>query len=217
MPFKPYVPETYASRDDPAATRFGKMEDVVFHFHANDEMDCSSKKRKRPEKAPVSSDSENTTLPIRTLQTPLGEIKQESGIAGMGYKAASKRRASSAAGSSQPTAVAVSTAVEFALPLHPRRKQSGSPEESEESEEEYYKVERAIARPTPLARKPSDGEFEVVAGPSAVLDASDSDSDSSTLVEVKYEEVDQLVPGAANATSVVEAADSDAESDWTLV
>jgi hypothetical protein len=215
MPFKPYVPETYASRDDPAATRF---EDVVFHFHATDEMDCASKKRKRPEKAPTSSDSETMTLPVRTLQTPSGEVKQEAGIAGLGYKAASKRRASSAAGSSLPTAVAVSTTMDFELPIHPRRKSPGFLDEAEESEEEYYKVERISAPPVPLARTTSsDGEFEVVAGPAAVEEVSDSDSDSSTLVEVKHEELDQLATAVPSAASATDAAWSDSESDWTLV
>ena len=217
MPFKRYAPDTYASRDDPAATRIGKLEDVVFHFHANDEMDCSSKKRKRPAKAPVTSDSGSMTLPVRTLQTPLGDVKQEPTLPALSYKAASKRRASSVIGSSQPTAVAVvSTGAEFELPL---RRRPSFVADAEDSEEEYQKIERGSERSTSPAQTSSDGEFEVVAGPSAVLDASDSDSDStgSTLVEINHEEVEQLTSGTLNAASTTGAGESDAESDWTLV
>ncbi|KXT12649.1 hypothetical protein AC579_4494 [Pseudocercospora musae] len=47
MPFKPYVPETYASRED----GFGRIttQDVVYHFHGGDAFECSPKKRKLPE------------------------------------------------------------------------------------------------------------------------------------------------------------------------
>ncbi|KAI6843664.1 hypothetical protein KC332_g8828 [Hortaea werneckii] len=44
MPFQPYIPETYASREDhPSNTR---LSDVVYHFHSDDPLDHFAKKRK---------------------------------------------------------------------------------------------------------------------------------------------------------------------------
>lgn len=46
MPFKPYIPDSYVSREDIDPKR---LRDVVHHFHGNDDFDAASRKRKRPD------------------------------------------------------------------------------------------------------------------------------------------------------------------------
>ncbi|KAI6909425.1 hypothetical protein KC318_g14912 [Hortaea werneckii] len=43
MPFQPYIPETYASREEPSNKR---LSDVIYHFHSDDPLDHFAKKRK---------------------------------------------------------------------------------------------------------------------------------------------------------------------------
>lgn len=47
MPFKPYIPDSYASREDIDPKR---LRDVVHHFHGDDDVfEAASRKRKRPD------------------------------------------------------------------------------------------------------------------------------------------------------------------------
>ena len=85
------------------------------------------------------------------------------------------------------------------------------------------------SRPTRTRSLSSDGEYELVDGPPPVEEASDYESDSSTLVEVKHADLDegdmgtQALPirsrgaGAAATVTATGPAESDSESDWTLV
>lgn len=66
-----------------------------------------------------------------------------------------------------------------------------------------------------------DGEYELVEGPAAVEDASDSDSDASTFVEVKREDAESssrdLPTRLSNQANAVDIGESDSDSDWTCV
>ena len=179
MPFKPYIPETYASREDVEAQHLG---DVVYHFHSNDEVDCSPRKRKRPERQP--EQAEGFTLPLRPHIETGAYSKTEPPVEDDEYKIGSKRRASVGA-SSAP----VWSGISLLRALQ----------------------ERAIS---------SESEYEFVESPGSVEEASDSDSDSTTLVEVKHEELEHQIPqplpirerGLPNT-----AAENDSDSDWTLL
>ena len=46
MPFKPYIPDSYASREDIDPKR---LRDVVHHFPGGDDFEAASRKRKRPD------------------------------------------------------------------------------------------------------------------------------------------------------------------------
>lgn len=102
MPFKPYAPDTYASREDLTATKF----DHVFHFHSNDRFDTAVKKRRRPEK--VSKGKENMSLPLRLRDDTFDPLNWTTAAAVTtqpeddDYKFGSKRRASSAAKEAPP-------------------------------------------------------------------------------------------------------------------
>jgi len=64
MPFRPHVPETYASREDRA---FARVEDVVYHFHsvAGEGIESSPKNRKPAEVVPPPSPVSSLTLALR--------------------------------------------------------------------------------------------------------------------------------------------------------
>ena len=94
MPYEPYIPETYKSREDPAT-------DVVFHFHSSDDFDNSPRKRKRLE--PLSADKHEITLPLRTQTVCIDAIKEEMSSEDEEYRFGSKRRVSSVAEPSMPT------------------------------------------------------------------------------------------------------------------
>ncbi|KAK5128536.1 hypothetical protein LTR85_003207 [Meristemomyces frigidus] len=98
MPFKPFVPETYASREEPGNTR---LEDVVYHFHSTDRADSSPKKRKRIELVLPPTRISNLTLALRPRQAAPEVVKEESSSEDEGFHLV-KRRASSNAGSKNP-------------------------------------------------------------------------------------------------------------------
>ncbi|KAI7208216.1 hypothetical protein KC333_g9213 [Hortaea werneckii] len=64
MPFQPYIPETYASREEPSNKR---LSDVIYHFHSDDPLDHFAKKRKtRMDATRVS----NLTMALRSRGGP---------------------------------------------------------------------------------------------------------------------------------------------------
>lgn len=209
LPFKPYVPDTYASKEDILASRF----DDVFHFH--DDFDSSPKKRKRPESSSAAA-MQQIKLPLRPYQASRDTTKKETIDQERDYKSVSKRRASSAAGSSAPLPVAVTIGNQSFL--QPESSRAAS--EEVESEEELPKVHRSE---TPEAAEDlgvSDTEFEIIQGPSAVEAISDSDSDSSTMVEVKYEDAEPLTSRSARIASLAVDADlteGDSDLEWQLL
>lgn len=99
MPFEPYIPETYASRDDPAFDRVG---DVVYHFHADEDDDLASKKRKREDirtKATESNKAEASNqemvLPLRPARVAPMSVTDESASEDEDLRVVTKRRAPS--------------------------------------------------------------------------------------------------------------------------
>ena len=191
MPFKPYVPETYASREDLAATKF----DHVFHFHSNDRFD-NALKRRRPEE--TSKGKEKMTFPLRPrnsqetfdrLNWAAAAVATATEPEDEDYKFGNKRRASSAAKETPSTTSWISQLradMDKGVVLEP----------------EYEIVERP--EPATTSRD------------------SDSDSESSTFVQVKHEEVAsgslpiRTKPPTA-APNAKNAADSDSDSEWTLL
>ena len=102
MPFKPYIPETYASREDAAATKF----DDVFHFHSTDRFDKATKKRRISDVKAEKTEEELFTLPARPrLDTP---DRPDWPLPDEDYKFGSKRRASSITNESTPAVGGIS-------------------------------------------------------------------------------------------------------------
>ncbi|KAK4493986.1 hypothetical protein PRZ48_015172 [Zasmidium cellare] len=101
MPFEPYIPETYASREDIGANRFS---DVVYHFHNNDDdIDQSAKKRKRPEMSQGPGIS-GISLALRLHKEKKQQDAKESGTASPSEEPDRKRRVSLASeASNTPT------------------------------------------------------------------------------------------------------------------
>lgn len=98
MPFKTFVPETYASREEPGNTR---LEDVVYHFHATDQADSSPHKRKRIEPMAPPTRISNLTLALRPrFPTPEAAV-EDSASEDEGFQLV-KRRASSDVGGFNP-------------------------------------------------------------------------------------------------------------------
>ena len=190
MPFKPYIPETYASREDVYTER---VDDVVYHFHGSDEVESSPKKRKRPDVFP--QEEHKVMLPFRPLGDSQWPLKDDPKVEEEEYQLGSKRLAPSIPG---PSTSGISQ-------LRKARDESASPN--------------------------MDGEYELIATPPEVLEASDSDSESVDFVDVTKDETDETplllsfrtcnkpAVGASSAQNDRIAASSESESDseWTLV
>lgn len=179
MPFKPYIPETYASRDDPATAQF----DDVFHFHSNDDIDNSPKKRKRLEG--LAKDDDQITIPLRPRQECIDLKEDERGLQDEDYKFGSKRRASSVAGPSAPTRSGLTQLLstqdpgalsdtEYEIVEGPGPVEEASDSDSDSSTLVSVKHEELDLHTLPLRTR---------AGPARVVTASESDSESEwTLV-----------------------------------
>ncbi|KAI7082648.1 hypothetical protein KC356_g8192 [Hortaea werneckii] len=76
MPFQPYIPETYASREDhPSNTR---LSGVIYHFHSDDPLDHFAKKRKtRMEDA--TTRVSNLTMALRSRGGPPADVSAHMG------------------------------------------------------------------------------------------------------------------------------------------
>lgn len=192
MPFKPYIPETYASREDVAATKL----DDVFHFHATDQYDTTSKKRRVSEKVEEKSGG-SITLPLRarpvqgsyeewTLPVNDAPYKDED------YKLGSKRRASSIAKEPRSTPSSIS-----------------------------QQLQAAECNTAPV-----EAGYEILERPEAAVMSEDSDSDTSDFVEIQRETspvmqtlpIRTFVPSAgSSAKSIAGASESDSDSEWTMV
>ena len=196
MPFKPYTPETYASRLDEAAARCATRFDDVFHFHATDQYDDHTAKKRRcsnvkPEEK--AEDKASINLPMRPRQDSFSHIdwSLSFGSPPRGdeeYKLGSKRRAFSIAPAPSPILSGIS-----------RMRAAES--------------ETAIAEP----------EFEIVHRPEDAIVSQDSDSDFDEFVKVQREEpaavttlpIRTSAPLAAATTKADSGSDSD--SEWSIV
>ncbi|KAF2167665.1 hypothetical protein M409DRAFT_21821 [Zasmidium cellare ATCC 36951] len=90
MPFEPYIPETYASREDVGTNR---LSDVVYHFHSNDDNDEPPKKRKKPEMSQGPGIS-GISLALRFHQEKKRREAKEGENASLSEEPDPKRRAS---------------------------------------------------------------------------------------------------------------------------
>lgn len=203
MPFEPYIPESYSAREDAFAKRF----DDVYHFHSDD-ADSPSKKRKRPELTLPASGCHYGDLPLR-----------ESGSAAEVNKAneerdeavASKRHYTTR--SSSPFSLAAAAANQVTLPLRVANPSRDLGQESD-SEVDLPKVRPAATAEGTKSPEPLDTDFEVIEGPAAVQEMSESDSDDSSLVEISHAEAGPAKTGQARAPfSLVD----DSDSEWEAV
>lgn len=100
MPFKPHVPETYASRIEPGNSR---LADVVYHFHAGDDDVESPKKRKRLEPVSPPSRVSDLTLALRPRPAAPEVVSEDSASEDEGFRIV-KRRVSDAGDTTTATA-----------------------------------------------------------------------------------------------------------------
>ncbi|KAK3712897.1 hypothetical protein LTR37_008782 [Vermiconidia calcicola] len=191
MPFKPYIPETYASRQDVPTKR---LDDVVYHFHASDDVKDLPKKRKRPVR--VEKQDNVVALPLRPRSDPSQDLidpaKSYGAQQNEADKLGRKRRASSVAGPSAPTLDLLSQL------LH---------------------VEKEVE-----ALSDTEAEYDMIELPLHPEETSDSDSDFSTLVGVNQEDLGETQPQPlairtreTETAPDVSAIDSDSDTDWSLV
>ena len=75
MPFAPYVPETYASREDKESPR---IKDVVFHFHSHDDFDTPKEVKKSMEPVSTRVVESAITLALRTKREYEAVVQHES-------------------------------------------------------------------------------------------------------------------------------------------
>ena len=193
MPFKPYVPETYASRLDAAATKF----DHVFHFHATDEFDHTAKKRRCSNVKSEEKAESSINLPMRPRQDPFSQFDwsfsfkdapREDAREDGEYKLGSKRRASSIANETSPIL-------------------------SGRSQLRAAQSEKAIEEP----------EFEIVERPEVAIASQDSDSGSDEFVKIQREDSAAVTTlpirtSAANAVATFKnEPESDSDSEWSMI
>lgn len=217
MPYKPYLPATYASNEHPAIARF---EDLIYHFHGDDDEDkpqSSPQKRQR-----LSTDVKRSIFLTERRAAKAPETSQSalslalrpgsSHVTGYGARAAAK------------------PATPVALPV---RQQAAPPEDvvedSSASEDEGFHVVRKRPASTmsasstqPLLPAASDSDFEILSGPEAVESASSGcesgdDSDTDTLVDVPTSASSTARAAAgARASESRDADGSSSDSEWEL-
>jgi hypothetical protein len=193
MPFEPYIPETYASRLDAAATKF----DHVFHFHATDEFDHTAKKRRCSNVKSEEKAEPSINLPMRPRQDSFSQIDwsfsfkdapRDDAREDEDYKLGSKRRASSIANEISPIL-------------------SGM------SQLRAAESEKAVVEP----------EFEIVHRPEIAIASQDSDSDSDEFVKIQSEDTTAVTAlplrtsAPAAVATVKNEPENDSDSEWSLV
>lgn len=219
MPYKPYLPATYASTEHPAIARF---EDLIYHFHGDGEEEkpqASPPKRQR-----FSFDVERSTsrtanragkAPEAPSQSVLSlALRPGSGqVTGYGPRAVPKPVAS------------------VELPIRQQAAPSHDPVEDSSasaSEDEGFHVVRKRPASTMSASSvrpllsAAESDYEVLSGPEAVESASSGcgsgdDSDTATLVDVPT----SPTPAARSTSGVPSTASRDSEgsssdSEWEL-
>ncbi|KAK4547673.1 hypothetical protein LTR36_000630 [Oleoguttula mirabilis] len=165
MPFKPFIPATYASREEPGNTR---LEDVIYHFHACEDADSARKKRQLTEPVPPPTRISNPTLALRPRLSDPQAVKEDSGSEDEGFQLV--RRASSGAGSTDPFSDPEFEILPKTLPV-----EAISPDDESDTDT-VVEVPRSgpsvsnAARALPMRTRGETG--------SAAAAASDNDSDS---------------------------------------
>ena len=213
MPFKPYIPDTYASREDFTASRF---EDVVFHFHANDEADMSSKKRKRPAIQNPTNNGHRNALPFRPHQ-PSFNFNED---ILSGHEAVcttqTKLNLPSATDVSKPLVDTGPLEGDLELPFRPYTEPVNTASATSDCEQEYVQVRKGS---TSVSRAPSPGietGFEFVERPSAVEVLSDNESNSDTMANLEQTKL-PAPTGRNDDIESTASADMDSDSEWTML
>ncbi|KXS94152.1 hypothetical protein AC578_11142 [Pseudocercospora eumusae] len=201
MPFKPYVPDTYASSED----GFGRftIQDVVYHFHGGDVFGCSPKKRDLPERAPAPS-AAGLSLAFRSKNDyEVVQVKKEES------PTVNKKR------TVDPEAEADDLQSETASAAADRAFWEAATKPAPAVKEEASEDQNSII---------AESEYEVIAGTAQVEAlSSDNDSDPETLVVVDrpastaYEESLPIRNrSVASSMTAVERQES-SDSEWDIV
>jgi len=86
MPFRPYTPDGYASKDITS----NKHKDVIYHFHAHDDFQGQQKKRKQKEVDPTVQVSA-LSLALRPRRVETTEVSDESASESEDFRLVTKR------------------------------------------------------------------------------------------------------------------------------
>jgi len=222
MPYKPYLPATYASTEHPAIARF---EDLIYHFHGENDKD---KQQASPQKRQRLSVQRESPIPSsRMLAGKASEPPRAYGTLSLAMRPAKVKTTVPDAGD----AVKPPSLIALAIRQHAVGSQD-TVEDSSASEDEGFRVVRkrpastmssSSTQPLPSA---TESEFEVLSDPEAVESASsgcesdDDDSDTATLVDVPV--TASLVPRTTHslgspARTRSKRGDNPSDSEWEQV
>lgn len=216
MPYKPYIPDTYKSREDFTSKRF---DDVVYHFHSNDDWDTSSKKRKRAVPQDPPENGSKSTLPLRPYDASSSSVAETPTTEEKTLTFRHKRQASALERSNKLAEI-----IRCGIPpLHTGA--STGVTDGSESEEEYVKVnESNLPNEGNISSEVhqeslSDDEFEFVDVPLQAPAAlrTDSQSNVNMTVDDEQPELQAIQRPATTAAADITAVESDSESDWSLM
>lgn len=227
LPFRTYAPETYASREDASAQRF---DDVIFHFHAHDELDNAGKKRKRKGQIAI-AEEQSTELAFRPRVTSVEQSQPvtEPQYVDVSQGGISKRRASCSEDSAtapplQPSLVPVELLLRRGNRqtsqggAHPSGVQTATQRLLSNSRHPHHSRGLSDTIPT---ENVEDGDpasdFEPISPPPKVEALSDSDSEDS-FIEIGHRDVkaesSQSPRRTANAARTASDSDSDGSWEW---
>ncbi|KAK4570175.1 hypothetical protein LTR86_002255 [Recurvomyces mirabilis] len=86
MPFRPYTPDGYASKDITS----NRHKDVIYHFHAHDDFEVQQKKRKQKEVVPATGVNA-LLLALRSRKVETTEVSDESASENEDFRMVTKR------------------------------------------------------------------------------------------------------------------------------
>lgn len=198
LPYKPYTPDTYASREDPAIARF--RQDLQFHFHGSDDTEKSPSKRRRISRESSAKVEEEQPISMKLPLRPATSVATPKSLLTLAIR---EQRAVDEIIDDD------STSDEEELRIVRKRKASSR-----------------VEPPASATTLDSESDFELVAGPAAVEALStDDESDVETLVEVDMpperelssaQELSIRTPETAATAAASEPAGeaSDWEAEW---
>ncbi|CAK3825414.1 Hypothetical predicted protein [Lecanosticta acicola] len=203
MPFKAYIPETYASREDIDPKR---LRDVVYHFHGCEDFEGGSKERKRPEMVSHGSRAGGLLLALRTkAQDTFGGLTRQVPEEEEGVPETSKMMA----------AASEEKSVEGEVSVHEDSSEDGQPVAIEEhpSDAEYEVVSAPTEHQLSVE---SDSETE---GLVAIRPISPALPDSVSKGPERAMPIRQRESrrGLFVTNPGPNGSDSDSDSEWTVV
>ena len=87
MPFRPYTPDGYASKDITS----NRHKDVIYHFHAQDDFEGQQKKRKQKEATTPEPRASALSLALRPRKLETTEVSDESASENEDFRLVTKR------------------------------------------------------------------------------------------------------------------------------